>query len=76
MSLPGFPPPAPAPRTISFKSLVEDADGTREVPVTYAFGGQAPTTVPVSEGVQEAARPSMAARWFVEMDPYYWLDNT
>lgn len=73
MSLPGFPPPSHAPRTISFKALVEDADSTREVPVTYAFGGQAPTTVPVVGSVLTAAEPQAARRWFVEMQPYYWM---
>lgn len=73
MSLPGFPPATPPPRIISFKALVDDVDRTRDVPVTYAFGGTAPTTVPAEDGVTVASNPANAARWFVEYDPYYWL---
>ena len=72
MSLPGFPPPSPATRTASWAAIVADADQTREVPVTYVFGGQAPTTVPVAQATQPYNAAS-AARVFVEYDPYYWL---
>lgn len=72
MSLPGFPPPTPASRVISFAALVQDADRTREVPVTYVFGGQGPTTVPANQASQPYIT-SNAARMFVEHDPYYWL---
>lgn len=72
MSLPGFPPPSPASRIISFAALVQDADKSRDVPVTYVFGGQGPTTVPANQASQPYITGS-AARMFVEYDPYYWL---
>lgn len=71
MSLPGFPPPTRPPRIISFAALVADADRSRDVPVTYVFGGQGPTTVPANQASQPYVTSS-AARLFTEFDPYYW----
>lgn len=74
MGMPGFPPATPSPRSVLFSALVDNADRTREVPVVYAFGGQAPTTLPVGEAVQ-SSRIANATRVFVEFDPYSWMPD-
>lgn len=80
----GFPPPVPSPRTIDWQSLVNMADDSVKYPVTYAFGGNAPTMIPVDEladaqlgpghsmdTVQES-NPNSYGRMFAEDRPYYW----
>lgn len=69
----GFPPPTPGYREIDFAALVAMADGTQEVPVVYAFGGNAPTMISIGNG-NPFAVPNTAgsARLFVEFEPYYW----
>lgn len=68
----GFPPPSRY-RQIDFASLVELADGTQEVPVVYAFGGNAPTMVSIGDGAPFAISSVTGyARMFVEFSPYYW----
>lgn len=69
----GFPPPNPGPRTIDFASLCAEADTSVEVPVAYAFGGNAPTMVSLGDGSPfEISNPDGSARLFVEYEPYAW----
>jgi hypothetical protein len=68
----GFPPPSTY-RQIDFASLVAMADGTQEVPVVYAFGGNAPTMVSIGNGTPFAVSANSGyARMFVEFLPYAW----
>lgn len=69
----GFPAPTQY-RQIDFASLVATLDSTQEVPVTYAFGGNAPVMVSIGNGKPFAiASQSGYARMFVEYRPYSWL---
>jgi hypothetical protein len=68
----GFPPPSNF-RQISFEALVSYVDPTAEVPVVYAFGGNAPTAISIGNGKPfEISSTSGYARMFVEFDPYSW----
>lgn len=68
----GFPPSNPPPRVIDFASLCEFADGSRDVPVAYNFGGGAPTTIK-AENVEIETLQAGGRREFVEFDPYAWV---
>lgn len=71
----GFPPANPSPRQIDFASLVQLTDSSKEVPVVYAFGGQAPTMIAIGNGTPfEISSVNGYARMFVEFNPYDWLD--
>lgn len=73
----GFPPANPGYRQIDFASLVAMADGTQEVPVVYAFGGNAPTMISIGNGKPFAVNSTSGyARMFVEFLPYYWLPTS
>lgn len=68
----GFPPPS-SYREVPFSSLVAEVDGTVEVPVVYAFGGNAPTMVSIGNGAPfEIASTNGYSRMFVEFNPYSW----
>ena len=69
----GFPPADGGYREIDFESLVREADGTEDVPVSYAFGGAAPTTISIGNGSPfDISADNAHARVFVEFDPYGW----
>jgi hypothetical protein len=68
----GFPAPT-SYRQIDFASLVQDIDSTQEVPVVYAFGGNAPTMISIGNGKPFAVSSNSGyARMFVEFNPYSW----
>lgn len=68
----GFPAPVQF-KQIDFASLVANVDSTRDVPVVYAFGGNAPTLISIGNGTPFAiGSTSGYTRMFVEFEPYSW----
>jgi hypothetical protein len=68
----GFPPPS-RHRRVQFSELVAEVDQTVDVPVVYAFGGNAPTAISIGNGNPfEISSINGYARMFVEFNPYSW----
>lgn len=81
----GFPPPAPPPKIIDFKTLVDIADSSSAFPVAYTFGGNAPTELTAEQvadyrqggaKIGGASDSNSYGRMFVEDRPYYWNPNS
>jgi hypothetical protein len=73
----GFPPPAPTPKVVDWQTLCDMVDGSKDYPVAYSFGGNAPTMISIGKGLPFAiSTPFGYARMFVELSPYYWNPGT
>lgn len=74
----GFPPPNEPMRVMDWQTICDMADASIDVPIVYAFGGNAPTTVKLVNGAYSSAdtmgmsKTLGSARVFQELRPYYW----
>lgn len=70
-------PPSPPSQEVDFQTLCDMVDGSQDVPVAYAFGGAAPTTVSLGDGsttLEEVVMSPLTGyrRMFVEFYPHGW----
>jgi hypothetical protein len=77
----GFPPPSDPTKTIDWQSICDNLDRSRELPVVYSFGGNAPTTVNMVNGLMSSMNEMgqssrFGTRIFVEYTPYYWMPSS